>query len=90
MTWHKIVKTNWPTSIILIAASLILSIGLERIPFGFFCDEAIIGFIADQVVHGNFSNLVTPLFYRHFEYVFGAGPIYATLPFVWIFGLNIL
>jgi len=59
-----------------------------RNPFGFFCDEALIGLRARNLLDGTGQDARFPLFYDHFGTVAGALPAYATAPFVWLFGLN--
>lgn len=61
---------------------------LGRNPFGFFCDEALIGLRARRLLDGTGQDAGFPLFYDHFGTVAGALPVYATAPFVWLFGLN--
>lgn len=61
---------------------------LGQIPYGVFCDEAKIGYEAYLLIHNNINGLINPLFYQHFDYVFGALPIYSTLPFILLFGLS--
>ncbi|PIU37271.1 hypothetical protein COT02_01720 [Candidatus Roizmanbacteria bacterium CG07_land_8_20_14_0_80_34_15] len=58
------------------------------IPNGLFADEAEIGYRSYQLIHGDSSFLVTPFFYHHFNYILGALPIYATSPFIAMFGLS--
>lgn len=61
---------------------------LGRNPFGFFCDEAIIGVQARELIQGNRPEGASPFFFDHFGYTSGTLPLYATAPFVWLFGLN--
>src|SRR3990172_7431047 len=61
---------------------------LGKIPYGIFCDEAKIAYEAYLLIHQNVSDFINPLFYHHFDYVFGTLPIYATVPFIELFGLN--
>lgn len=54
-----------------------------------FCDEAQIGVVADNISHGNFSNLVNPFFYNHLStYTLGNLPVLAAAPVVRLFGLG--
>lgn len=61
---------------------------LGSIPYGLFCDEAQTGLRAWELISGNFSNFESPFFYNHFNYIFGSLSVYATVPFVALFGLN--
>jgi len=61
---------------------------LGDIPTGFFADEALVGYRAWQVLHGDLSGFINPFFYRHFNYIFGALNVYSNIPFVALFGLS--
>lgn len=61
---------------------------LGRNPYGFFCDEALIGVQANQLLHGTRPEGTFSLFYSHFGTTAGSLPVYATAPFVWLLGLN--
>ena len=73
-------------SFLLIAPIYLYKLG--QIPYGIFCDEAKIAYEAYLLIHQNVSDFINPLFYHHFDYVFGTLPIYATVPFIELFGLN--
>ncbi|MFS8158650.1 MAG: ArnT family glycosyltransferase [Candidatus Roizmanbacteria bacterium] len=72
----------------ILGVGLIMAYKLGKIPYGIFCDEAKIGLVASEVIRNNFNNFVNPLFYHHFDYLLGALPVYATLPFIKLFGLS--
>ncbi len=74
----------------IIAALLAVAYGydLGRNPFGFFCDEALIGLRAQELLRGERPDGAFPFFFDHFGYTSGTLPLYATAPFVWLFGLN--
>lgn len=57
-------------------------------PPAVFCDEALIGLRAGELIRGNFSNFYNPFFYKHFKYVLGNFPVYSNAIFVSILGLN--
>lgn len=61
---------------------------LGRNPYGFFCDEALIGVQASRLLDGTRPEGTFSLFYSHFGTTAGALPVYATAPFVAIFGLS--
>lgn len=61
---------------------------LGRNPYGFFCDEALIGVRANQVLDGTHPEGTFSLFYSHFGTTSGSLPIYAAAPFVWLLGLS--
>jgi len=77
-----------PFILVLLAFIISRAWNFNTNPLGFFCDEAEIGHNSYLLLKNGFTQFVTPLFYRHFEYIFGALPVYATSPFVYIFGLN--
>lgn len=72
--------------ILLIGAAYGRDLGAN--PHGIFCDEALIGLKARALTAGTMPGGTMQLFYNHFGTVAGALPIYATAPFVWLFGLN--
>ena len=57
-------------------------------PTGFFCDEALFGIRAKQILEGNFNEILSPLFNIHFRYVEGNLTFYPLIPFIGILGLN--
>ena len=61
---------------------------LGRNPFGLFADEALIGVRTRDLVNGTLPPGTRGLFFDHFGTVAGALPIYASAPFVWLFGLS--
>lgn len=61
---------------------------LGRNPFGFFCDEALIGVQARRLLDDTRPEGAFSLFYDHFGTTAGFLPVYATAPFVWLFGLS--
>ncbi len=61
---------------------------LGNIPSGLFCDEAVIGYRAYEIINNDTSGFINPFFYKHFHYVLGALPVYGTVFFVKLFGLN--
>ncbi len=70
----------------LVAVAYLYDLG--RNPFGFFCDEAIIGLKAQDLLRGERPDGAFPFFFDHFGYTSGTLPLYATAPFVWLLGLN--
>lgn len=81
-------KHNFKIILVFIFFVIIYLYKLGSIPYGFFCDEALTGLRAWELINGNFSNFEGPFFYHHFNYIFGSLSVYATAPFVFIFGLN--
>lgn len=73
-------------AIVVVAVAYLRDLG--RNPFGFFCDEALIGLRARRLLDGTGQDGGFSVFYDHFGTVAGALPVYATAPFVWLFGLN--
>lgn len=73
-------------AVVVVAIAYLRDLG--RNPFGFFCDEALIGLRAKRLLDGTGQDAGFPVFYDHFGTVAGALPVYATAPFVWLFGLN--
>ena len=73
-----------------IAALVAFAYGVDlgRNPFGFFCDEALIGIRAQELLRGERPAGAFPFFFDHFGYTSGTLPLYATAPFVWLFGLT--
>lgn len=61
---------------------------LGRNPYGFFCDEALIGVQARQLLDGTRPEGTFSLFHSHFETTAGSLPVYATAPFVGMLGLS--
>jgi len=61
---------------------------LGRNPYGFFCDEAEIAVRARQLLDGNPAVDRFSFFYHHFDAICGSVTIFATAPFIWLFGLN--
>ena len=58
-------------------------------PVALFCDEAMIGYRAHELVRDRLRSLDFPVFYQHFGHDFlGALPLYATGPFTAVFGPN--
>lgn len=82
------IKKNIYIFILFLLIIFIYLYKIGDIPNGFFADEAEIGYKAYQLTHGDSSFLITPFFYHHFNYVLGALPVYATSPFIAIFGLS--
>ncbi len=76
----------WLAMTALVAVAYLRDLG--RNPYGFFCDEALIGVQASQLLDGIRPEGTFSLFYSHFGTTAGALPVYATAPFVWIFGLS--
>lgn len=72
--------------IALVAVAYLRDLG--RNPYGFFCDEALIGVQASQLLDGSRPEGAFSLFYSHFGTTAGALPVYATAPFVWVLGLS--
>lgn len=75
-----------PAILALVAVAYLRDLG--RNPYGFFCDEALIGVQASQLLDGTRPEGAFSLFYSHFGTTAGALPVYATAPFVAIFGLS--
>lgn len=71
---------------LLVAVAYLRDLG--RNPYGFFCDEALIGVQARQLLDGTRPEGSFALFYSHFGTTAGSLPVYATAPFVWILGLS--
>ncbi len=61
---------------------------LGRNPYGFFCDEALIGLRSQELIRNHHVPVGFPLFYSHFGTVAGILPVVSTAPFVWLLGLN--
>lgn len=77
-----------PFTLVLLAFIISRAWNFNTNPLGFFCDEAEIGYNSYLLLKNGLTQFITPLFYKHFEYIFGALPVYATSPFVYIFGLS--
>ncbi len=55
------------------------------VPFGLFCDEALIATTSKRIIQGEFQLVfVEPFFYRHFDYILGLLTVITTAPFVLI------
>lgn len=53
------------------------------VPFGLFCDEALIATTSKKLITGEFRSLfVAPFFYHHFDYVLGLLTVISVMPFV--------
>ena len=80
---------TWLATVV-IAALVAFAYGFDlgRNPFGFFCDEALIGIKAQELLRGERPDGAFPFFFDHFGYTSGTLPLYATAPFVWLFGLT--
>lgn len=94
-SWPRSLPGGLPRPTQLIASLSIIALvavaylrDLGRNPYGFFCDEALIGVQASQLLHGTRPEGTFSLFYSHFGTTAGALPVYATAPFVWILGLS--
>ncbi len=61
---------------------------LGNTPNGFFCDEAKVGLIAQNMIHKNMEDFENVFFIKQYGYVLGALPVYAVVPFILLFGLH--
>jgi len=81
-----------PIKIIVVFLSLLIIFlylfNLGNNPTGLFCDEALFGIRAKQILEGNFNKIISPLFNIHFRYVEGNLTFYPLIPFIGILGLN--
>lgn len=84
-SWKHVLVEALVTSLI---ALFLLSYNIGSIPHGLFTDEAEIGVTAYNLIHGKDAGLINVFYYQHLEYVLGALPVYATVPFIKIFGLS--
>lgn len=75
---------------ILLLGLLVRTIGLSKNPYGFFCDEASIGYNAYKILTTGKDEYEVPfpIFFRAFGEYKSPVNIYSTVPFVAIFGLN--
>ena len=74
---------------IVIAGAFLFLWNRNRVPPGFFADEAEIGLQSWKLLHGQASTTTIPFFYQHLEYNhLGTLSLFATAPFVWLFGLT--
>ena len=61
---------------------------LDKIPSGFFCDEAEIGLESQRLADGTLPGGRVPLFYNQLGCDIGALPLYSTAPLVSMLGLS--
>lgn len=74
---------------IVIAGAFVFLRDRDLVPPGLFADEAEIGVQSWNLLHGHASTSMIPFFYHHLEYDHvGTLPLFATAPFVGIFGLT--
>jgi 4-amino-4-deoxy-L-arabinose transferase-like glycosyltransferase len=76
--------------VILLIAFIVRVYALDKNPYGFFCDEAAIGYNAYSILTtGNDEyGIPHPVFFRSFGEYKSPIAIYATVPFIQLFGLN--
>lgn len=88
----KIIKKKYISIVLRVIVILIIIFlylyKLGDIPAGLFCDEALIGYRSYELINKNLSGFINPFFYNHFQYIYGAVLVYATFPFIKLFGLN--
>ncbi|HET9946817.1 MAG TPA: glycosyltransferase family 39 protein [Patescibacteria group bacterium] len=77
-------------SLLLIGGLLLRTIGLTRVPAGFFCDEAAIGYNAYTLLHTGADEYGKPfpLFFQSFGDYKDPVQIYTTIPYVALLGLS--
>ncbi len=86
-------KNSFSAKVLLVIAvfllfSFILFYKIGQIPAGFFCDEAIQGIRAQELLNFNLENFANIFFYHHFNYLIGNLPVFWLTPFIGLFGLT--